>query len=262
MNPPEVRLFVIFPVALALSTVLTVGCAGSGGASYQPPTVLPPYAFGLDPDSAIAKSLTTKVPQNRGARSLKLPRQARDCYDRLWHAGVTFELVKSGARGVAMPVRVTSPVGGVRIHPMGKSRTHAVLDCRLALRLLAWAPALRSMGVSGIEHYSVYRPGARIAKSGKRSAHASALAIDLAKLHLDGGQVYSVLTDWEDRDRGESPCPKRSGESRASQTLRASVCDAVDRGLFQVVLTPHHDKAHQNHVHLELRPNSTWTYVR
>jgi hypothetical protein len=27
------------------------------------------------------------------------------------------------------------------------------------------------------------------------------------------------------------------------------------------VLTPHHDRAHQNHVHLELVPDVDWTYV-
>jgi len=28
------------------------------------------------------------------------------------------------------------------------------------------------------------------------------------------------------------------------------------------VLTPHHDRAHQNHVHLELVPDVPWSYVR
>ena len=44
--------------------------------------------------------------------------------------------------------------------------------------------------------------------------------------------------------------------------LRGTVCDAIERSLFHVVLTPHHDKAHQNHVHLELKPSKDWTYVR
>jgi hypothetical protein len=40
------------------------------------------------------------------------------------------------------------------------------------------------------------------------------------------------------------------------------VCQAVENSLFQVVLTPHHDRAHENHVHLELKPEVSWTYVR
>ena len=39
------------------------------------------------------------------------------------------------------------------------------------------------------------------------------------------------------------------------------MCDAVERDLFQVVITPHHDRAHQNHVHLELVPEVDWSYV-
>jgi hypothetical protein len=44
--------------------------------------------------------------------------------------------------------------------------------------------------------------------------------------------------------------------------MRGVVCDAVARGLFDVVLTPHHDDAHGNHVHLEVKPDVNWTYVR
>jgi hypothetical protein len=44
--------------------------------------------------------------------------------------------------------------------------------------------------------------------------------------------------------------------------LRGVTCAAADRKLFQVVLTPHYNKAHENHVHLELKPEVDWTYVR
>jgi hypothetical protein len=44
--------------------------------------------------------------------------------------------------------------------------------------------------------------------------------------------------------------------------MRGVICAAVQRDLFQVVLTPHHDAAHANHVHLEIRPGVDWTYVR
>jgi hypothetical protein len=28
------------------------------------------------------------------------------------------------------------------------------------------------------------------------------------------------------------------------------------------VLTPHYNRAHENHVHLEIKPEVDWTYVR
>jgi hypothetical protein len=43
--------------------------------------------------------------------------------------------------------------------------------------------------------------------------------------------------------------------------LREVVCAAAASDLFQVVLTPHHDEHHQNHVHLEVRPNVTWSLL-
>lgn len=190
------------------------------------------------------------------------PRSAKACYDRLWKAGSTFELVrKARARGVRMPIRVTGRIGGVQVLSRGGRDVHEIIDCRLALQILAWAPALRAAGVDAIEHYSVYRPGART-RRGKRSGHASGLAIDVAAYRMSDGSVVDVLTDWEERDRDEPPCPRRPHEAWGSRVLRGTVCEAVDDALFSVVLTPHHDDAHQNHVHLELKVGTDWTYVK
>ena len=40
-------------------------------------------------------------------------------------------------------------------------------------------------------------------------------------------------------------------------TVRRVVCAASDAARFNVVLTPHYDDDHQNHVHLEVRPGMT-----
>jgi hypothetical protein len=187
------------------------------------------------------------------------------CYAKLDHAGVRYERVdRDEARGVQYPTRLHGPVGGVEIvqHDRRAPGHQAILDCRLALAVLTWAPSLRRAGVKRIEHYSMYRPGARVGGNGKKSGHSTGMALDAARFHLDGGQVVDVLSDWEDRDRGDAPCPRRDDEAWQSRLLRGLVCEAVDRNLFQVVITPHHDRAHENHVHLELRPEVDWTYVR
>lgn len=263
------RLSLRAPAWLLCSLCLLAGCIPQRTSTYRPPAHPPtaPDEFGKEPTPGARRGPEafdeTKVaPENQAARALGLPADARRCYDRLWHGGVTFELVKRHADGVGMPIRVTSPIGGVWVQPANGNRVNAVMDCRLAIRLLSWAPSLREYGVRTLEHYSAYRPNATIEGSDKPSAHASALAIDLAKLHLDNGDVLDVLTDWEGRSRGKPPCPMRRDEGWASRTLRSLVCDAIDRHLFQVVLTPHHDKAHQNHVHLELRPQDGWTFIR
>jgi len=187
------------------------------------------------------------------------------CYAKLDRAGIRYERVAmSEARGVQYPTRLQGPIGGVEIvqHDPHAPQFQAILDCRLALAVLTWAPSLRRAGVRRIEHYSIYRPGARVAGTGKQSGHSSGMALDAARFQLDGGEVVDVLTDWEDRSRGEAPCPRREDETWQSRLLRGLVCDAVDKNLFQVVITPHHDRAHENHVHLELRPEVDWTYVR
>jgi hypothetical protein len=184
------------------------------------------------------------------------------CYAALERRGVRFErLPRSGLNGIKMPIRLLSKLGGIDVVPSGSQR-HSVLDCRLALALLSWAPSMRKAGVVRLEHLSIYRPGAHIRGGPRISGHAYALAIDAARFHMRDGRVLDVLNDWEDRDRGDAPCLVRSKESRDARLIRRVVCDAVAHDLFQVVLTPHYDHAHRNHIHMELKPDVEWTFVR
>jgi hypothetical protein len=187
------------------------------------------------------------------------------CADLLTRQGVAFDrLQPDAAHGVRMPVRLRGALNGVEVTATTHDRrsTATILDCRLALALLSWAPTLRRAGITRIEHYSMYRPGARVAGSHRDSGHAHGLAIDAARFYLRNGTELDVLNDWEERDRGGAPCPKRLEEAWSSRLLRGVVCDAVDNKLFQIVITPHHDRAHGNHVHLERKPEVDWTYVR
>jgi len=185
------------------------------------------------------------------------------CFDELRRLGVAFEQVPPDeAGGVALPMRLMGPVGGVTFAPADKTATHAILDCQLALALHAWAPDLRQRGVVRVEHYSMYRANARVAGDGRVSGHAHGLAIDAARFTLEDGTLLDVLTDWEGREHGAAPCPMRPDEAFGSRLLRSVTCEAVDQTLFQIVITPHHDRAHANHVHLECKPEVDWTYVR
>jgi hypothetical protein len=185
-----------------------------------------------------------------------------ECRRLLDRAGVRFESVPDDAAPhVAEPLYLLSPLDGVSFGPKNGASEHGMVDCRLAVALLAWAPSLQEAGVVKVEHYSTYRPGARVRASHKSSGHARAMAIDAARFHLRDGTVLDVDLDWDERERGGDPCPVRRGEDEKGKLLRKLVCDAVERDLFQVVITPHHDRAHQNHVHLELVPEVEWSYV-
>jgi hypothetical protein len=185
------------------------------------------------------------------------------CYDELRSAGIKFERIDADeAAAVEMPVRLLGPVGGVFFASHGSKDINTVLDCRLALRLLEWAPVLQRAGINRIEHYSMFRPGAHVRGGRKVSGHAHGMAIDAARFYLTDGRMIDVEKDWQERERGGAPCPVRDEESSDSKLLRKVVCEAVDDQLFSVVITPHHDHAHDNHVHLELKPEVDWTYVR
>lgn len=165
------------------------------------------------------------------------------------------------ARGVVTGVRLRGPLAGVEVRHRGGSERNDVMDCRLALALARWAPALRDAGVARLSHLSIYRPGAIVARSGRVSGHAKGLAIDLGAVILEDGEAIDVLNGWEARAHGADPCAAFE-ESERSARLRAVVCAAVAARIFQVVLTPHHDRAHQNHVHLEVVPGVEWQVVR
>jgi hypothetical protein len=187
----------------------------------------------------------------------------RECRRLLERSHVAFEAVPDDAAPhVHEPVYLLSPLSGVSFGPSNGMSEHGMLDCRLAVALLAWAPILHQAGVVRVEHFSTYRPGARVARTSRSSGHARALAIDAARFHLEDGRVLDVDMDWDERERGGDPCGEHRREDANGKLLRRVVCEAVEQSLFQVVITPHHDRAHQNHVHLELVPNVDWTYVR
>ena len=183
------------------------------------------------------------------------------CYAALREAGVPYQRV-AAASGVKWPIRLQGPIRGVWFEQLDRDATYAVLDCRLALALVDWAPVLKRAGVRRVLHYSMYRPGARIGGSGSVSSHAHGMAIDAAKFELDSGAVIDVLDDWEGRKRGQPPCPVRRDESKASRIMRTITCQAVDRNVFQIVLTPHYNRAHANHLHLERKLDVDWQFVK
>jgi hypothetical protein len=182
------------------------------------------------------------------------------CIELLRDAGSEVEVPAAReSEGVEQPVIVRS-LGGIGIEHRGRSRRHSIMDCRLALAILAWSDDLRAAGISKLVHYSAYRPGAHVRSTGAPSGHSNGLAIDLGVFER-ADSALDVIEVWTDRRRNVAPCPPPASEPAEQAVLRGVVCRAVERDLFQVVLTPHHDDAHRNHVHVEVRPNVDWSFV-
>lgn len=77
-----------------------------------------------------------------------------------------------------------------------------------------------------------------VAGSDRRSAHATAAAIDISGFVLADGRRITVLGDWH------------SGSSEKREFLRTVRDSACKR--FGTVLSPQYNAAHANHLHVEL----------
>lgn len=180
------------------------------------------------------------------------PRAEAACHAELEAAGVRFRRVpQERAPGVAWPIELAGPIDGVRVYGGAKDAPTNYLDCRLAIALAEWAPQLEREGVIGLQHYSMYRRDARVGQSNKESGHALGRAIDIAFFDLRDRRRLSVLADWKNRKRGVEPCSVASS-GPGEKLMRELVCNALSRGLFTTVLTPHYNAAHSNHLHLEV----------
>lgn len=81
-----------------------------------------------------------------------------------------------------------------------------------------------------------------VAGSGRRSAHATASAIDVAAFVLENGQRVSVQNHWYNGS---------SAERTFLRTVQSSACKR-----FGTVLGPDYNHAHRDHLHLEISTGS------
>ncbi len=190
------------------------------------------------------------------------------------------------APGVLAPVRLPRGAGGViyRTAAPAHERAHGphdVIDCRLALALSDFSKILRPHGVGEVRMASAWRP-APGAGAAPAIRHPGALALDALRFGkdppADGGERV-----WLDVDRdfggalGAPVCKPASGAERRpgppppwlpspstpeALELRAIVCEAASQQLFTSILTPNYDRAHKNHLHLEVTPGVQWHLLR
>ncbi|MDH3974118.1 MAG: extensin family protein [Deltaproteobacteria bacterium] len=174
------------------------------------------------------------------------------CYTILEENGVTFEKVDK-AKGVQFPIRTNSPLGGVKFNYLYDSDTYSIMDCRLAVALIEWGALLADYGVREVGHMRTYSPGAKVRGGRKKSGHSRAMAIDAAAFIFRNGELWKIEEDWSDRRRKVKPCkPGRRDRTGRLKRLRDITCKTADLNLFQVILTPHYNRAHHDHLHLEL----------
>lgn len=210
------------------------------------------------PPPPAARPRAPAPPQDLGGRWPDATRIAawtpRACHAWLQRYDVPFRpLSRAEAPEVEQPIRLTGPLAGIRfVIPWSRDPSadhHAIWDCRLAAAMIPLAQWLSRHGVTEVQYFSVLRRGA-IVRRRPRSQHNVGLAIDVLGFvrNTEGVEVVE-----EHYPRGEiRACPPPNFRSEPANLYARLVCVAHRAGLLHTILTPDHDHAHRNHLHLDL----------
>jgi hypothetical protein len=215
-----------------------------------------------------ASRFATEPPDAEQSRAYRYAALASEtCLATLKKRGVPFKRVDP-TRGVDTPVRLSGALRGVRFRPIAQLRSdeeddRTIADCRLVLALDDLARALRRHSVVEVEYYSIYRRrGAGWVKPGMR--HQGARAMDLVSVKLSNGTLISVRGDFHG-GIGQTTCGEKATKPRkdtpGARLWRSVVCEMHRLRSFNLILTPNHDWAHRDHLHMEVRSGIKWFLI-
>lgn len=186
-----------------------------------------------------------------------LPGEFEGCLQTLLALGVDFTVpgttnydnVAGEVCEVFEPVRVAGTINGVEFHPSDFDNAPAdmYVQCGVALALYEMAELAKTRGITDFVHYGTYNCRV-IAGTTTLSEHAYANAIDIAGFELANGAQYTVLDDWEDGDT--------TPDTTGGELLFWLAHTMYDQHIWNVILTPEYNAAHDNHLHIDLSPGS------
>lgn len=158
------------------------------------------------------------------------------------------------------PVRLEGALRGVLFRfahaTQAQPEEGPVLDCRLLLALDDLAEVARDLGFSEIFYNSIYR--GRGGRPGWR--HPAGVAIDIVALRSKEYGLLKVSDHFRGEGIGSETCvPQKPLPTEIhARELRRLVCRVHEAHIFNLVLTPHYDRRHQDHLHLEVRRGIKW----
>lgn len=159
--------------------------------------------------------------------------------------------------GIANPVKVSAGTvawnrPGVLTCPMARTLARFETETVQPAAMARFGQAVRKVHHAGTYDCRVKRNNStKVAASlggsrgGRLSEHAKGQAIDIAAFELADGTMVTVKKDW----RGVG------AKSAFLQEVARASC-----GTFNVVLTPNHDRLHQDHLHLDIGPHTLCGY--
>ncbi len=175
--------------------------------------------------------------------------------------GLPLERDRRPTPGVGTALRFAGPLEGVKFLAGNWKTPYGVMDCRLALSFQTMAEVLSKHGVTEVHIGTMYRPEKR---RKKHSQHGYGLAADIIGFKLSDGRKLVFETDWHG-EIGEPSCGPDSKVDPPSEKgilLRNLVCDLARQGLFHFMLTPNYNRAHHDHLHVDLKRDAKRGVIR
>lgn len=146
------------------------------------------------------------------------------------------------------PVWLLTPVAGVDLRYYDAEEPDWVtVDCETAHAIADSAEDVGPLGVAEIVHVGAYNCRT-ISGTTTLSQHGLGRALDINGFIFDDGTYITVLDHWEDGDS--------TPESWEGQFLYEAVHRWYDDWIWNIILTPEYNDAHDNHFHVDLTEGS------
>lgn len=152
------------------------------------------------------------------------------------------------------PIYVHSPINGITYRYYSHSSSaRMAMACELALALHRLGDVLAEHDIDTALHIGTYNCRA-IATTTRISQHGMARAIDLWGFERRDGHRYVLEQHWEH----DTTSPR----SHEAQVLYDIGRQMHEQRIFNVVLTPNYNAAHDNHFHVDLTAGSHFIGAR
>ncbi len=191
-----------------------------------------------------------------------LPGVTDGCLQKLIDLGIEFTIPTSTTMSnpdgypdevcdVYEPVSVGGVINGVNFRPSSFTAppSEMYVQCGVALALWEMAELAKTRNITDFVHYGTYNCRF-ISGTTTLSEHAFANAIDIAGVATSSGESYTLLDDWEDGDT--------TPETPGGQLLYWLAQEMHAKKIWNIILTPEYNAAHDNHFHVDLTPGADY----
>jgi len=153
---------------------------------------------------------------------------------------------------IETPIRLRSPVNGITWQYLDNEPSSMLMGCELAIAVHRLSQVLAEFDVVAVGHLGTYNCRTIRGNDGAAhliSQHGLGRAIDLRWFRQSDGTVYDVYDHWEHGVVDNFRTPEAAFLYAIAQEMHA-------RRIFNIVLTPEFNAAHDNHFHVDITEGS------